>query len=79
MRTAQRAVTCRCLDDLIALLDEERETRDCIPRPELAFSMGVLRDEAFRGGASERTVGLIQAVEIVLALHERSIGSHALQ
>ena len=79
MRSVQRAVTCRYLDELIALLNEERETRGCARRPELAFSMRALRDEAFRGGASDRTVGLIHAAEVVLALHEMPMGSHALQ
>jgi hypothetical protein len=79
MRNAQRVVTCRYLDELIALLDEERETRGSARRPELAFSMSVLRDEAYRGGASERTICLIRAAEVVLALHEMPAGSHALQ
>lgn len=74
MRKAQRAITCRFLDDLILLLDEERETRECTRRPELAAAMGTLRQEACDGGASERTVGLIEAAEVMVALHAMPIG-----
>ncbi len=79
MRVMQRVITCRYLDELIALLDEERETRACSRRPALASALDTLRKEAFHGGASDRTVGLIQAAEVVLALRERPVGSGALQ
>ena len=79
MRSLQRAVSCRYLDELILLLDEERETRDCPRRPELAFAMNILRQEAFYAGASERTVGLIHAAEVFIALHGMPIRSSVLQ
>ena len=76
MRKAQQVITYRYLDDLILLLDEERETRDCAQRPELA-AMGSLRKEAFDGGATERTVGLIAAAEVMVALHALPVGPGA--
>ena len=79
MRSEKRAITCRYLDELIILLDEERETRNCSQRLELASAMNTLRREAFRGGASEHTVSLIHAAEVFLALHRMPIGSGALQ
>lgn len=79
MRRAERTASGRYLGDLIVLLDRERETRDGTQRAELEIALSLLRDRASRGGASERTVGLIRAVQVVLALHAMPAGSGALQ
>lgn len=74
MRQAQREITGRFSDERILLLDEERETRDCTRRPEPAAALGILRDEAVDGGASKRTVGLIQAAGTMVARQAMPIG-----
>ena len=77
MRSSERDITRRFLDELIRLLDEERETRERPRRPELAAAIGNLRIAAFDNGASERTVGLIQAAEVMVALHAMPVGPGA--
>lgn len=77
MRKAQRDITGRFLDELVFLLDEERETRGCPRRPELVAAMGELRAQAFEEGASRRTVALIQAAEVMIASHPVQVGSVA--
>ncbi|MCJ2039772.1 hypothetical protein MKK64_00400 [Methylobacterium sp. E-025] len=79
MEKAQRTASGRYLDDLIALLDQERDTRHRAQRTELELALIALRDKASSGGASERTVGLIRAVQVMLALQAMPIGVDALQ
>lgn len=79
MGQAERTVSGRYLDDLIALLDEERDTRHRTQRTERELALIALRDKASSGGASERTVGLIHAVQVMLALHSMTVGVSALQ
>jgi len=77
MQKSERDITSRFLDELILLLDEERETRECPLRPELAAAIGDLRIEACLVGASDRTVSLIQAAEVMVALHAMPTGPGA--
>ncbi|MCJ2079721.1 hypothetical protein [Methylobacterium sp. J-090] len=79
MELAERTVSGRYLDDLIALLDKERDTRHRAQRTELELALIALRDKASSGGASERTVGLICAVQVMLALHAMPVGVGPLQ
>lgn len=79
MGHAERTATRRYLDDLISLLDREEETRGSAQRADLEIALAVLRDEAFRGGASERTVSLIQAVQVALAFQTMPRDADALQ
>ena len=79
MGQAERTVSGRYLDDLITLLDEERNTRHRAQRTELELALMALRDQASSGGASQRTVGLITAVQVILALHAMPVGVGALQ
>jgi len=77
MRQAQRAITGRFLDELVFLLDEERETRGCSRRPELAAAVGELRVQAVDEGARRRTVDLIHAAKVMSALHAMPVGPGA--
>ncbi|MCJ2131010.1 hypothetical protein [Methylobacterium sp. E-045] len=79
MEQAQRTASGRYLDELIALLDEERDTRHRAQRTELEIALIALRDKAASGGASERTVGLINTVQVMLALHAMPVGMGAMQ
>jgi len=79
MGQAERTISARCLDDLIVLLDRERETRHLVQRTELEIALIVLRNKASNGGASQRTVSLIQAVQVMLALHAMPVGSGGVQ
>lgn len=79
MEKAQRTVSGRYLDDLIALLDQERDTRHRAQRTELELSLIALRDKASSGRASKRTVDLICAVQVMLALQAMPVGVGALQ
>ncbi|APX85918.1 hypothetical protein BV511_15135 [Methylorubrum extorquens] len=79
MGQAERTVSGRYLDDLIALLDQERDTRRRAQRTELELALIALRDKASSGGASERTVGLIHTVQVMLALRAMPVCVGALQ
>lgn len=50
---------CPYLDELIVLLDEEAETRDCSHRPQLIEAMRELELRAGLCGASTMTLALI--------------------
>ncbi|MCJ2107340.1 hypothetical protein MKK70_18510 [Methylobacterium sp. E-041] len=78
MRQAESTASARYLGDLIAILDQERATRDVIELVKLEIALSTLRDRASRGGASERTVDLIQAVQIVLAFRAMPLGAGVL-
>lgn len=65
---------CPFLDELIALLDEEADTRDCRRRPELIGAMRDLERQAVLGGASALTVSMIHASKTMLQVNDLMVG-----
>ena len=65
-----RKSSCRYLDELIELLDEEADTRDCRHRPQLIRAMRDLELQACLAGASALTVSMIHASQMMILVGE---------
>ncbi len=62
------------LDELIARLDEEADTRDRRSRPELLGAMRDLERQAVMAGASALTVSMIHASKTMLQVEDLMVG-----
>lgn len=70
MNAHAKCPPCPYLNELIALLDEEADTRDCHSRPELVRAMRDLEIQASLAGASALTLSMIHVSKVMLQAGE---------